>query len=82
MRLSDVVRPYLDVLWFGQGATPAMCDAYLRNMVQDAQQGATIITRGVIPGGSASEAQQQTAARAATAATLLADYGKTYVRPC
>ena len=48
LSVSEIVRPYLDILWFGPSATADECDAYIRNMVEDATAGATIITRGVV----------------------------------
>jgi hypothetical protein len=77
LSVSQVVRPYLDVLWFGPSASADDCNAYVRNMVQDADDGATIITRGVVGPGAGVE--EERAARAATAAIMLAANGKTFV---
>ena len=73
-----VVRPYLDVLWFGPDPTAAQCDNYLRNMIEDADAGTTILTRGVLPNEGTPQSRLGIA-RAASAAILLADNNKTFV---
>ncbi len=73
-----VVRPYLDVLWFGPDPTAAQCDSYLHNMIEDAAAGTTILTRGVLSSEGTLDSRLRVA-RAASAAILLADNNKTFV---
>eukprot|EP00040_Diaphanoeca_grandis_P042789 m.8079 g.8079 ORF g.8079 m.8079 type:complete len:454 (-) comp6473_c0_seq1:62-1423(-) len=106
--LTDIIRPYLDVLWFGPSATDDACDHYIQNMIDDALAGATVIARGALPATTETSLATTTtttttktgkepltppssdrfgndpdtelqAARAATAAILMADEGRTFV---
>eukprot|EP00039_Didymoeca_costata_P006839 m.93913 g.93913 ORF g.93913 m.93913 type:complete len:422 (-) comp13416_c0_seq2:98-1363(-) len=71
--LHDIIRPYLDILWFGAQSSPQQCSAYIENMIEDAASNATIITRGLVPkeGGILT-------AESALAAVLMSDNGKVY----